>query len=665
MKTIKFFLIGILFALAFLATGERFIYHLANFEQTYWSITFEYDLYGDKDTEFLAKDELETALSASDFDVFYVATVYESEHETNKIIYGTENALAELERSGIRPGVYHSVFLGDTQVIFKDFSEISNIYESDQFYFTGTLLDAARFKNISVSELTQYYHVKDFNEKNGTTKGLYATILLVWGVVLGLSLLLSYYETLVNKKKLVIEATMGKSPAYAFRVNAAADNGLCILIFAGEAALFGRIYYVFMFSFICLLFALFLLINTAIYWLGSRVSVRRDMALLSGGRWLILCTQTMKALITLAVTALVLANSVIVVTLGEYNRQEELFQSMGNLDYCVIRDNGALAEADPVEIQDWYYHILYEFDRTFSQNAIRAVDKTESYGYSTVLLNYNAIDHVFLRCDSGLADELRDCEENHVYMFYPSKCRSEIVDSAVQMAKSILLNENSFDADAADEALVISSYTGSTDVLAINTLSKLYGSDILNEPIIILDMMERTESAWYPNGPRITEDTLYPVEAGALRQFAESHGLGERNFTITNAYERYKHYQGIMERSAKSMIGISVMLFIIEFFSIAFTIQLIYVSNGVEFAVKTVLGYDRFSRAPSVYLTPLIVIPICVLTGAVITKITNYGSPVSVILWGAVLLALELFVSIKKLNKIERVGLNAVIKGAQ
>ena len=664
MRVVKCCLAVVLFALGFLATGERSIYHLANFEQTYWGITFEYDLYGDKDTEYLAKDELETALRESNFDVFYVDTVYKSEYETVKMIYGTENALAELEKSGIKPGVYHSVFLGDVQVVFKDFSEISNIYESDRFYFTGTLLDAARFKNISVSELTQYYHVKDFNEKNGTTKGLYATNLLVWGVVFSLVLLMSYYETLVKKKKLVIEATMGKSPDYAFRVNAASDNGLCIMIFAGEAALFSRIYYVFMFPFICLLFALFLAINTAIYWMGSRISVRRDLALLSGGRWLILCTQTMKGLITLAVTALVLANSVIVVTLGEYNRQEELFQSMGNLDYCVIRDNGALAEADPMESWDWYYHIWYEFDRTFSQNAIRAVDKTESYGYSTVLLNYNAIDHVFLCCDSGLAAALHACEENHVYMFYPSKCRSEVVDSAVQMAKSILLNENSFDADAADEALVISSYTGSTDVLAINTLSKLYGSDILNEPIIILDMMERTESSWYPNATRITEDTLYPMEDGTLRQFAEDHGLGERNFTFTNAYEQYKHYQGIMERNAKAMIGISVLLFIIEFFSIVFTIQLIYVSSGVEFAVKTVLGYSRFSRAPSVYLTPLVVIPLCVLAGAVITRITNYGSPVSVILWGAVLLVLELAVSGRKLKKMEQIGLNAVIKGA-
>lgn len=486
----------------------------------------------------------------------------------------------------------------------------------------------------------------------------------MWGVVFSLVLLISYYETLVNKKKLVIEATMGKSSDYAFRVNAAADNGLCILIFAGEAALFSGIYYVFMFPFICLLFALFLAINTAIYWMGSRISVRRDLALLSGGRWLILCTQTMKGLITLAVTALVLANSVIVVTLGEYNRQEELFQSMSDLDYCVIRGNGALAQSDPEKIRDWVHHIWYEFDRTFSKNAIRAVDKTVSYGYNAVLLNYNAIDHVFLRCDSELPTQLRACEENHVYLFYPDKCRSEVVDSAVQMAKSIFLNGDSFDADAADEALVISSYTGNTDVLAIDIHSKLYGSDILKEPIIIMDMMERTESSWFLNAQYSAENTLYSVEDVALRQFAESHGLGERNFTITNAYERYKHYQGIIERSAKSMIGISVLLFIIEFFSIAFTIQLIYVSNGVEFAVKTVLGYGRFSRAPSVYLMPLIVIPICVLAGAAITKITNYGSPVSVILWGAVLLALELFVSIKKLNKIERVGLNAVIKGA-
>lgn len=664
MKAIKFCLVCVLFSLAFLVTGERFIYHLENFEQTYMGITFEYELYGDKDTEYLAKDELEAALYASNFDVFKVETAYESEYETVKTVYGTNNALAELKKSGIKPGIYHSIFTGDVQIVFKDFSEINNIYESDQFYFTGTYLDAARFKNVSVSELTQYYRVKDYLEKNGTTQGLYATIVLVWGIVLILSLLITYYETVVNKKKLVIEATMGKSPLYAFVNNTVTDNGLCILIFIGEAVVSSKIYYIFMFWFICLLFVVFLLFNTLIHWLGSRISVRKDLALLSGGKWLVPCTQIMKGLITLAVTVLVLTNSVILNILSEYNKQEQLFLSMGDGDYYVLRDNGSLNGQTPEEMRDWYNHIWYEFDKAFSAHAIRAVDMTETYGYSTVLLNENAINHTFLECDSELASELDSIEKNHVYLFYPGHCPEMVIDGSVSATKSIFLNSDSFDRDEQDQALVTASYAGGANVLAIDIHSRLYGSDIHDDPIIILDTMERTESSWFLNPMYTTTNTLYSIDNEQLQQFFDKHSLEEGNFTVTNAYERYKHYQWIMERSAKAMVGISVLLLVIELISIAFTVQLIYVSNGIEFAVKTVLGYSRFSRAPCVYLTPFLVIPICVLAGAFIAETTNYGSPISVILWGTVLLALELYVTVRKLNKIEKIGLNAVIKGA-
>ena len=131
MKTIKYILVLLLIIVAFLATGERFVFHLAHFEKTFWGITFEYGLYGQEGSEKLVKEEIAKALEENDLDVFFVDTKYISEYKEVKTVYGTQGALSDLRRRGISPQTYESMFIGEVEIVFKDFSEIEDIYESE------------------------------------------------------------------------------------------------------------------------------------------------------------------------------------------------------------------------------------------------------------------------------------------------------------------------------------------------------------------------------------------------------------------------------------------------------------------------------------------------------------------------------------------------------
>ncbi len=142
----------------------------------------EYDLYGDEDSKMLVKDEIEQDLEKSNLNVFRVVTLFESDYREVKTIYGTKGALDDLRNRGISPQIYNSMFIGEVEIVFKDFSEIESIYESDMFYAIGTLEQAAAFKRLSSEVISKTYSVKELKAKSGSEASIYATLALVWGI---------------------------------------------------------------------------------------------------------------------------------------------------------------------------------------------------------------------------------------------------------------------------------------------------------------------------------------------------------------------------------------------------------------------------------------------------------------------------------------------------
>ena len=86
MRQIKYIIAVVLFFLGFVASSERFVYHLAHFEETFWQINFEYSLYGDKDEAEKAKSNLRRTIGEYGFDVYCIDTEYPSDYQMSRTI---------------------------------------------------------------------------------------------------------------------------------------------------------------------------------------------------------------------------------------------------------------------------------------------------------------------------------------------------------------------------------------------------------------------------------------------------------------------------------------------------------------------------------------------------------------------------------------------------
>ena len=113
MRIIRYVFTFFLILIGFISSSERFIYHIAYFDQSFYSISFSYDTYGAADsTNLLAKEVLKEDLNTYKFDVFYVDREYISDIDEKITVYGTNGALQYLRTQGILPQTYQSLFIG-------------------------------------------------------------------------------------------------------------------------------------------------------------------------------------------------------------------------------------------------------------------------------------------------------------------------------------------------------------------------------------------------------------------------------------------------------------------------------------------------------------------------------------------------------------------------
>ena len=70
MRTVRYIFAVLLFLMAFIASGERYVYHIAYFDQSFFGITFSYGTYSLNDSNVLAKEKLRHDLQKYQFDIF-------------------------------------------------------------------------------------------------------------------------------------------------------------------------------------------------------------------------------------------------------------------------------------------------------------------------------------------------------------------------------------------------------------------------------------------------------------------------------------------------------------------------------------------------------------------------------------------------------------------
>ncbi len=661
-RTIKYILAFFLIFIAFIATSERFVFHLTHFEQTYGEITFEYSIYGEKDQKQLIKNNVIKDLQDKEFDVYKVDTEYVSDYYMKKTIYGTPNAIKHLQSLGINNGKYSSMFIGNIEILFLPIEQLDHIYETDVFRFIGTYEQAAEFKNIQSFEMNNYYQVTDIKETSGSEDGVYATLYLIWGIAFAFILLISFYTVILTKKEIMVKLTLGVNPIRTFIEHSLCDIVIFSLFFFGLSSILELFFHVrYKFIIICILFSLLLILNTLINLTMIKVSLKKDMSNAVGNKGALIATYIVKAICLLMTIIVLSANSIIVFEAISYFKQSEFFEDKEAYNYYRFYYSVSTSNRENIsEIQDHERmdYLWNDFDKTFGNSAICTFDLSDTFDTEAILINNNAIKNLNYSKNSELISKISGATKNKIYVFLPDKTiYSE--KTIIPAIRTLFLKGES------DKEIIIDTYKGNANLVAINKTTNTYRSTQLKRPIIVLDMLESSYTERYLNPKYYGENMLYRISDDEFNLFSSKHSLLNEIVTVTNSRKLYLHNYSGFERNIRLMAAISVLICVLEFMMIIFFVNLEYINHGLELAIKKTLGYGIFLRNIKIFLVPLIIIPLCSIVAYIIISISRFGNIVSSIIISLLLLIVELFFTAYRCSIIERKNISNILKGEQ
>ena len=126
-----------------------------------------------------------------------------------------------LQAKGILEGKHNSLFMGETQVRYEDFSNIKTIEKFKDSYYIGdqSQLEAMRLFKASLVDKYSGGLPKLFSSDKETWLNLFS----VWFIIFGLILLLTIYEIISLKKEIMVRITLGEDVRAVFGKNALAD----------------------------------------------------------------------------------------------------------------------------------------------------------------------------------------------------------------------------------------------------------------------------------------------------------------------------------------------------------------------------------------------------------------------------------------------------------
>ncbi len=659
-RIIKYIFVLFLFVFAFVATEERFVYHLVQFEQSFGEITFEYSIYGEQRGNTLSKNKLLKDLEEKKFDIYKVHTEQLSEYYVKKTVYGTNGAIDYLQSLGIKSGKYSSFFIGEVEVVFLPLKDAEIIYEADTFRFIGSYEVAAKFKNILPQDVKNFYQVADIKDNSVSDAGMNATLFLIWGTVFLFVLLISLYNIILLKKETFVKLTLGVDPLNTFFKNCIIDIAVFSILFFGSSAVLRLYIYVeYQFNMICMMFFVMLILNTGINYLIVNVSVKEALSNVFGNKISLMATYFVKIICLIMTIVVLSANSVIIYEAISYFKQEKAFEDKKDYSYYRLNYSMETSRRENItEVQDRerVTALWREFNKRFGNSAICSFDLTGTFNYETVLLNYNAVNN-FVNCTNvDLIDCFSGVKSNCMYVFLPEK-KNCPTDEVLSSIKSLYLRNQ------ADVELIVKTYRGSTNITGVNKTTNLYRSNLLRTPIIILDTVEVSYTDRYLNPQNYGENMLYMVSKEDFNGFVYEYSLNGEIVTVTNVKDLYHYYLSNFERNIKIISVVSFFILVLDIMMIVFLTNIEYMYNGLELAIKKTLGYNIFIRNTRVVALPIIIIPICTFCAYIIVTVSNYGNPLPVLFVGILLIITELFITLFRCAWAENKNTASVLKG--
>ena len=648
MKWVKYLIGSLLIVMSFVFTGELFIFHLDQFQESYYQATFVFEETTSETSEVIS-DFLEAA-EHYDVDFFFVDGAITSDIKKEIKIYGTEGALTTLKNRQIKSREYGSLFVGKTEVMFQPITQFSDIKKMKSCYFIGDDVETLRaFK----SKLVDKYSGGGTPKLYSSDQQTIANLVLVWGGSFAIILLMSSYEILISKKERIVRYILGEDSRQIVWRNILTDT----LVFSGSyglgSLLCSKVSNVsFMSSLSLGMLVIFLILNGGLWLFSLKSHLKKDLVKNVDGQWLLIVSYGMKA-ITFVLTLLLITLNLIVFVEGyDYYQQRHFFKT--HKDYAYYQINYRLEEDLTGERTN---EIIQKFHQTFKNQSLMYADLSD-HEYSVRLINEQT-KRELLKQNRSIADSLSQCTEEKVYILTPSMMRQEAnVKAYLQMMVRMYLGEAFTDLSLIE----FIPYEEEVRLLGISDPMYTYRSHYSKNPIIILN---QTTIQHDPTGNAIyyAYDVMYDLSDEEFSEFIKEYGIQDQILKKTNVYELYQYNWAIAKRCMKLTALLSIFMIALECVMILFVLRLEYSFKAMEMVFKKTLGYSLFEREKVLVGLTLLLSFISCLLAMVIGQFLLIEIGSYFIGLGLCLTVIELIYIGYKTRQLESLKMASILKG--
>lgn len=646
-KWVKYLIGILLIAMSLIFTGELFIFHLDQFQESYYQATFVFEETTSEASEIIS-DFLEAA-EHYDVDFFFVDGEITSDIKKEIKIYGTEGALKSLENRQIKTQEYDSLFVGKTEVMLRPITEFFDIKKMKSCYFIGEDVETLRAFKTQLVDKYSGGMPKLYSSDQQTV----ANLVLVWGGSFAIILLMSSYEMLISKKERMVRYMLGEDIRQLVWRNILADTFVFSGSYALGSLLLSKVSNVtFMSTLSFWMLAVFLILNGVLWLFSLRYQLKKDLAKDVNGQGLLFVSYGIKAMTFVLTLLLITLNLIVFVEGYDYYQQRDFFKA--HEDYAYYQINYRLEDDLTGERTS---EIIQKFHQTFENRSLMYADLSDEE--HTVRLINEQTKHELLKQNSPIADVLSQCTEEKVYILTPSSIKQEASFKAyLQMVLRMYLGEAFTDLSLIE----FIPYEEEVRLLGISDPMYTYRSHYSKNPVIILN---QTTIHHDPTGNAIyyAYDVMYDISDEEFSEFIKDYGIQNQILKKTNVYELYQYNWAMAKRCMKLTALLSIFMIALECVMILFVLRLEYSFKAMEMVLKKTLGYSLFEREKVLVGLTLLLSLISCLLAMVIGQFLLIEIDVYFIGLSLFLTVIELIYIGYKTKQLEKLKMASILKG--
>lgn len=678
-KTIIIFFLTIA---GFLFIGESYTFFLENFQDSYVQVGYYLET---GDSEEQMKEAIIEGAKEYDSEVFAIGKEDGGAFYRKIIIYGNEKVRQNLKTDwDIEEGVTSSFFSGKTNFEFKDFNDATEKELANCWYMDTT---PEELYTMLFPGMVNY----SGNFRNDPMVGISEKVIAgLWFLLVITILLLSYYDTVYNKKEQMIRIVLGAdSKSMIFHKFTRDTLGFSLASILAISILLPFTNPLFRWNISLIGFLVLIISNAFVVILGMKIEKYAQIKSNVNSRKVLYLSMVIRGIVAV-LTILFISSTIYLTTQGiNLYRQKDYYSELNNkvhidIDYPYGYEE--MEEADGYYEDNIPLNTIAQVRDNFMRYSYKELDASlmtyqpqpfiaPKWGDRYVFANLKGLKPYSTQILEW--DKLIEKEGNYI-LISDTANQTEII-------KEIMKDGNSYGLNG-DNRVEVIRYKDGLSVTAEGFIEdELDYSYRIKDPIIFLDTFDYGLLPLYSPtyklkeqdyiGGLIANDFVYLMQFVTLDNnqekiydFANVIGGEAINpalveFTIINVGDWFNGLWALQNRSLLIALILTALIIILELQVSSLTLRMAYEIKAQELTIKKVMGYSIFDRFKPFFLIIILLCGISLIGSILFLNIFKMDI-ISYLIWGSlIVLVLDISILIYWINKNDNIQIQKILKG--